>query len=449
MKTIIKKYLGALFLTRRFYFAFSVTAGVFLFRFFIKELGILPWILLLVVGAFTTLDYILLFFTSHGNILAERSCAARFSNGDENKVSVHLTNNYPFVVFTRVFDEIPFQFQLRNLSFYKRINARGETDITYALRPLKRGDYHFGKVKVYAMTRLKVIQRKYVSSEEKTVKVYPSFLQLKKYQVLAEAAHRSDAGLRRRRQLGHSMEFEQIKEYVTGDDFRTVNWKATARKGTLMVNNYTEEKSQQIYCIIDKGRVMKMPFDGLSLLDYAINASLVLTNIALSKQDKAGIMTFSDDIGIILPADKKNSQMQAVLEALYNQKTRYLESDFEKLYITIRKQIPQRSLLVLFTNFETVSGLKRQLIYLEKIARYHLLVVVFFKNTELKELIENIPRDVEGIYTQVIAEKFAFEKRLIVKELQQHGMLTILTTPENATVDTLNKYLELKARQAV
>jgi uncharacterized protein (DUF58 family) len=245
------------------------------------------------------------------------------------------------------------------------------------------------------------------------------------------------------------MEFEQIKEYVPGDDFRTINWKATARKGDMMVNHYTDEKSQQIYCIINKGRMMKMPFKQLSLLDYAINASLVLSNVALLKQDKAGIITFSEEIGNVLPADRKATQMNAVLEVLYNQKTRYLESDFEKLYLQIRKTISQRSLLVLFTNFESMSALQRELPYLRKIARYHLLLVVFFENTEIKELITQEAADVQAVYIKTIAEKFTQEKRMIVKELQQYGILSILTAPENVTANTINKYLELKNRQAI
>lgn len=449
MKVFLKKYIGDLFLTRRFYILFSVLAVLFLFRFFIAVLGILPWLLLAAVLTLIFVEYFLLFLSPKGSITGERICSARFSNGDENRVSVSLNNHFPFTVLMEVIDEIPEQFQRRDLNFHLKVSTGAVETINYFLRPLKRGEYHFGKVKVYAMTRLGILQRRFIVAEDAMVKVYPAYLSLRKYQLMAETSRWGDAGVRRRRQLGHSMEFEQIKEYVPGDDYRTVNWKATARKGNLMVNNYIEEKSQQIYCMIDKGRVMEMPFGGLSLLDYAVNASLVLLNVALNKQDKAGILTFSDHIGTFLPADKKNSQMQAVLETLYNQKTRYLESDFEKLYIYIRKHITQRSLLVLFTNFETISGLKRQLPYLQKMAKYHLLVVVFFENTELKQLKEDKPENVEDIYTQVIAEKFMYEKKLIVRELQRHGIIAILTEPENLAVKTLNKYLELKARQAI
>jgi uncharacterized protein (DUF58 family) len=216
-----------------------------------------------------------------------------------------------------------------------------------------------------------------------------------------------------------------------------------------MVNNFMDERSQQVYCIIDKGRVMKMPFEGMTLLDYAINATLILSRVALIKQDKAGLITFSEQIGHFLPADRKAAQMGAVLETLYNQQTKFLETDFEKLYALVRGRITQRSLIVLFTNFESMDGLQRQLPYIRSIARTHLVLVVFFENTELRQLTDAKAMDVEGVYVKTIAEKFIHEKKLIVKELQQHGITCILTAPENLTVNTVNKYLELKARQAI
>ena len=251
------------------------------------------------------------------------------------------------------------------------------------------------------------------------------------------------------RKIGQSMEFEQIKDYVTGDDVRTLNWKATARKGMLMVNNYADEKSQQVFCIIDKGRLMKMPFGGLTLLDYAINSTLVLSNICLQKQDKIGLLTFAEKIGSVVAADRKPIQRENILEALYRQQTSFLESDFEMLYMQVRRSIKQRSLLILYTNFESLNGLRRQMNYLRSIARHHLLLVVFFENTELVKLAHSDASNLEDVYIKTTADKFVFEKRLIVKELLKYGILSILTAPENLTVNTVNKYLELKTRQAI
>ena len=381
--------------------------------------------------------------------IIERQLPERLSNGDENPVSITIQNRYPFSVKAEIIDELPMQFQMRTFSITQILKPGQEKELRYKLRPVERGEYHFGKVNVYMQSLLGLIERKFTGDEERMVPVYPSFIQMRKYQLHAEAAQTKDAGNRRLRKIGHSMEFEQVKEYVQGDDVRKLNWKATARKGSLMINSYTDEKSQQVYCVIDKGRLMKMPFNELTLLDYAINASLVMCNVALYRQDKFGLLTFSNKMGSMLAADRKPVQLEKVLQTLYNQQTAFLESDFELLYTRIRATIKQRSLIILFTNFESLAGMQRQMTYLKRIAKYHLLLLVFFENTELKQVTVQQVKDIEDLYVKTIAGKYAHEKRLIVKELQNAGILSILTAPENVTVNTINKYIEIKTRQAI
>jgi len=393
-------------------------------------------------------DYILLF--SRRGLKIERIMAERFSNGDNNKVELSITNRYHFRISIKVIDEIPVQFQQRDFLVDAVLNSGEQKNIVYMLRPVERGEYVFHDTNVFVKSPLQLVVRRIKNEGHQVVKVLPSYLALRQFELLAYSNNLAEAGSRKIRKIGHSLEFEQIKEYVTGDDIRSINWKATARKGgQLMVNNYTDERSQQVYCVIDKGRVMKMPFEGMTLLDYAINATLILSRVALIKQDRAGLITFAENIGHYLPADRKAAQMGSILETLYNQQTKFLESDFEKLYAHIRMRITQRSLIVLFTNFESLSGLQRQLPYIRHIARNHLMLIVFFENTELRQLTSDAAEDIESLYTKTIAEKFVYEKRLIVKELQQHGIFTILTAPQNLTVNTVNKYLELKARQAI
>jgi uncharacterized protein (DUF58 family) len=446
-----KPYVGfvkPLFFTGRWNAAVCVCVVLFVCRFFVPWLGLLPYFALLCLVVLFVFDYALLFSKRKG-FFAARSHAERFSNGDENPVRIDLENRYSFVANVEVIDEIPVQFQRRDISFKTSLKQGQPTVIHYQLRPVKRGAYDFGTINVFVSTSIGFIKRRYQFEQPAAVPVYPSYIQMRKYQLMAISNRLTEVGVKKVRRLGHSMEFEQVKEYVQGDDYRTLNWKATARKGGLMVNNYTDEKSQQVYCLIDKGRVMKMPFEGMSLLDYAINASLVLANVALLKQDKAGLVTFSEKMGAFLTASNRPVQMQSILEILYNQKTRYLESDYEQLYTAMRRRVNQRSLVVLFTNFETLTGMRRQLPYLRKLASHHLLLAVFFENTELKTLVNAPAENIEEVYTKTIAEKFAYEKKLIAKELQQYGILSILTTPQDLTVNTINKYLELKARQAI
>ena len=447
MKIFLRTYIGALYLRPRLFYLLGAVAILHACAFFMPWLGRLPHIAMGVLMSMLALDYLLLFLRN--GINASRNTPERLSNGDRNQLQVLTQNRYPFPVVLEVVDELPFQFQERDFSFRFPLAAGQRKTHAYHLRPVKRGEYAFGALNAYAGSLIGLVMRRYRFDMGKTIPVFPSFLQMRRYQLMAISNRLSEIGVKKIRRVGHSMEFEQIRDYVPGDDIRTVNWKATARRNQMMVNSFTEEKSQQVYCVIDKGRVMKMPFDGLSLLDHSINASVVLSNVALLKQDKAGIITFSEEIGDFLPASGKVAQMNSILELLHRQKTRYLESDFEKLYAHMKRRITQRSLIMLFTNFESLNALQRQLPYLRRIARNHLLMVVFFENSLLAEQMRESAGSLEEVYRRTIAAKFAFEKKQIVRELQQHGILTLLTAPEQLTVNAVNRYLELKSRQAI
>nr|WP_184130762.1 DUF58 domain-containing protein [Arcicella rosea] len=416
-----------------------VFAFVFPWLLGIAQLCFMIFILLLLA------DGIILFMAKK-SIFCRRDVPERLSNGDENPISIFIENHYSFSILLEIIDEIPFQFQKRDLLFYTSLKSAEQQIIEYQLRPTKRGEYSFGAVNVYVKSPIRLLQRRFQFSQDKMVAVYPSFLQMRAYELMAISNRLTALGIKKIRRIGQSQEFEQIRQYVQGDDVRSINWKATARRNDIMVNAYQEEKSQNVYCLIDKGRVMQMPFDGLSLLDYAINATLILSNIAINKQDKAGVITFSDRIGQILPADKKTGQMTKILDLLYKQKTRYMETDYEALYIHAKTHIRQRSLLLLFTNFETVASMRRQLPYFRKLAKDHLLMVVFFENTALKTLLDKPAETTEEIYHKTIAEKYFYEKQQIVRELAQYGIQALLTAPQNLTVNTVNKYLELKSR---
>jgi len=402
--------------------------------------------LLTVIALLLVLIDIVLLFKPNAGFFSRRDVPDRLSNGDPNPITLYLENRYPFKTRVEVIDEIPYQFQKRDVLFEAQLVPNETQLLRYELRPTKRGEYSFGAVNVFVKSPLGLVKRRYQFSQDKMVAVYPSYLQMRQYELMAISNRLTTLGIKRIRRLGHSMEFEQIRPYVLGDDIRTVNWKATARRNDLMVNAFQDERSQSVYCLIDKGRVMKSPFEGLTLLDYAINATLVLSNIALIKQDKAGLITFSEVIGQILPADRKAGQMQKILETLYKQKTRYLESDYETLYSYVKTHIRQRSLLLLFTNFETVNAMRRQLPFLRRLAKTHLLIVVFFENTETSLLLKTPAENTEDIYLKTIAERFYYEKRRIVKELEQYGIQSILTAPKDLNANTVNKYLELKAR---
>ncbi|MFW0714914.1 DUF58 domain-containing protein [Pedobacter sp. N23S346] len=448
MKKIFQQYYTNLFLTDRLFAALGLCILLFLLKFFFSWLGEIPEIAFGVILIFLLIDLFILYRNVEG-IEAKRLTSKRLSNGDENPIEIELRNKYGFTVNVRVIDEIPFQFQLRDKDFRLSLQSGAIKSIHYNLRPTKRGEYDFGFIRVFIGSPIGLVTRRYNFDGAKVLPVYPSFINLGKYELMAVSRYLTEFGIKKIRKIGQSTEFDQIKNYVGGDDIRTINWKATARKSALMVNNYTDERSQNIYCIIDKSRVMRMPFEGLSLLDYAINASVALSKVAMLKEDKAGLITLSETIGAIVPADRKAGQLGTIMNVLYKEKTRYLESNLELLYSSVRAVIKQRGLLVFFTNFESLSALQRQLPYLKRISKYHLLLVVFFENTELKSLSSAPAKDVEGIYHKTTAEKFIYEKKLMVKELNKHGILSVLTPPQKLTVNVINQYLALKAQQRI
>jgi len=442
------RFSKTLYFTRNLFIILSGLVGLFIAGYVWPLAFAIGKISLLALLAATIADYILL-FRRDKNIFARRALPEKLSNGDENDIKVFIENHYRFPIKVKVIDEIPFQFQLRDFNYGATIPINGNYIIDYKLRPVKRGSYSFGGLNIYVASPIGIVNRRFIFDQQASVPVYPSFMQMQKYELLAISNNLTEGGIKKQRKLGQSTEFENIREYVIGDDPRTINWRATARKADLMVNHFTDEKSQQVYCVIDKGRTMQMPFNGLSLLDYAVNASLVLSNIALKKEDKAGIITFSDKIGTILKAERKRSQMHLIMDILYNQRTKYQESDFEMLYAQVRHNLHQRALLVLFTNFGSISALYRQMPYLRKIAKNHLLVVVFFEDTELDKILESRPDNTEEVFVKAIAEQFTFEKKQMVKELETVGIHAILTPPEGLTVNVINKYLELKSRRLI
>ena len=439
------KFFREIYLRNSFFLYWVVVIVLFSLSFAWTYLLPIAELSLVVLLAVTLLDIFILFFTK-SRLRGRRVLQQQLSLGDENPVKLIITSKYKMPVSLRIIDELPYQLQIRDFEKWATIKPNQSIEIPYSIRPNKRGEYQFFDINIYVSTVLRIVERRIKIKANQKVAVYPSILQMKKYELQVFSKTAIFQGIKKIRRLGNNNEFEQIKNYVQGDDFRTINWKATSRRGELMVNQYQDERSQQVYCVIDKSRSMRMPFFDLTLLDHAINSSLVLSNIILRKGDKAGIITFSDKLGSRLPAERTPVQLRKIMNTLYNQKTKYMDANYEHLYFGMRNIIKGRSLLMLFTNFESMYALKRNLPMLRKMNQQHLLVVIFFENSELTKAAHQENKFVKDIYTSTIAGKFALEKELIAYELRKYGIQSIFTKPEELSVNTINKYLELKSR---
>ncbi|MHC5202211.1 DUF58 domain-containing protein [Myroides sp. LJL119] len=438
-------FFASVFLPPKLYKALGICIGLFIVSFFIPIVYVIAWTLLCITCVLIAVDCFFV-YKKNNPIKAHRTLPEKLSNSDNNPVLIQITSFYTFKVHLRIIDEIPDPFQIRDFHIDLKLAPLQTTTTSYELRPTKRGVLQFGNLNVFIKGPLGLIVRRIVFNQNTSIDSYPSFIQMKKYQLMAFSKKNYAPGQTKIRKLGTSLEFEQIRDYQDKDDMRYVNWRATAKANKLMVNQYQDTTSQSVYCILDKSRAMQMPFNNLQLLDYAINATLAISNIILKKNDRVGLLSLAENVQDKLQASNKPGQLERINQCLYNLDTNFKESNYGELYNYVKTKIPQRSLLLLFTNFESISNLNRQLPYLRAIAKKHLLVVVFFENTLLEDIAQSKPKNIDQIFDKVIAEKFTFEKRLIVQQLTKYGIASILTKPESLTIQTINKYLQIKAK---
>ena len=428
-----------MFLRRRFYLLLLTVA-------LITGAGFAPLytvgrLLTLALFLATVTDIVLLWHKRA--VTAERRLSTRFSNGDDNPVTISVESTYPFPVRFEVIDELPFQFQQRdNTSHISSFTS--QFSFKTSLRPTRRGIYSFGQIMVFASTHLGLVERRYRCAAPCDVSVYPSYQKLHQYELMAISRNLQEPGIKRIRRIGHNTEFEHIRDYLKGDDYRTINWRATARLSRPMVNVYQDERSQQVFSIVDKGRVMQQAFEGMTLLDYAINASLALSYVAMRKEDRAGLITFADSVGTFVAADRRSGHINKLMETLYAEQTDFGETDFSALSVAVGRHINKHSLLILYTNFMGLVSLQRQLPFLQQIARRHRLLVVFFEDVELLQFMATPAATKEEVCQHEVAEKFVAEKQLISATLRQYGILSLLTTPQDLSVGVINRYLAIR-----
>lgn len=435
------------FLTSRFYYI----AGLIVVLFAISH--ILPFVFYIGLGLFALFILALIFdFFSlkkqSGSIQFKRTVADKLSLGDNQTIKYTIVNQNDSILNYELVDEFPTQLQIRDAIGIGELKNNDEITFDYPIRPVERGEYYFGKSHLFLSTNwLQLLQHKLSFDQNKMVMVIPSIIQMKHHQLQVFSKTATRQGIRKIRSIGENDEFESLRPYTHGDNFKSINWKATARARKLIANQYQNTRSQEVYCIIDKGRSMKMPFNNLTLLDYAINASLVLSNIILRKYDKSGLITFSTKIGALIKAQDKRGQLERISEALYGQKTDFKDSSFELLYHTLRSYLKRRSIILLFSNFENMIDLNRNIRFITMMAKKHLLVVIFFKNRELETVAEMDCDSKSEIYLKTLAQNSILEKEQMKLKLMSMGVQTIMTHPEKLNINVINKYLEIKARR--
>ncbi len=436
----------SIFLTTRFYALFITAALMYIIAFGNTKIFIVADLFLFLCFGIILFDLAYLFRFRHP-ILAQRKFARLLSLGDENNITLQIENTKSQPLRLIIIDELPTQLQVRDFFLKLKLNAHESKELTYSVRPTTRGEYLFGALNVYIASPIGFLQRRIIIDLKSKAMTFPSIMQMQQHRLRVFRRQNRDAGSRKMFRLGSSYEFEQIKPYVAGDNFRDINWKASSRSNELQVNMFEDERAQSVYCIIDKSGTMRATFNGISLFDYALNATLAVSNIVLLKEDKAGLITFSANLGTTLAARGQTTYLRNILLALYKEKPGEEASDYNVLFRGLQRIIRTRSLLLFFTNFQTENMLERALPVLRNINKHHVLLVICFKDTEIEAVSKQRVVDTKGIFLNTMVQKHLNKQQRIEEKLRLSGIKCAFIAPEDLSAQTINAYLSLKARQ--
>jgi uncharacterized protein (DUF58 family) len=413
----------------------------------VAYLPVLRWLGVLYLLAVAVVFAVDVYLTPRPQQLeAERINDARLSLGADNRVTLLLANRSPRSVRFTLRDEYPYRFISDAVFVEGTVEPFGLYEGGYHLRPLQRGDYRFGKLNIRYASQLGLFRRQWRYNLEADVKVYPNVLEARKYDLMARKGLLSEIGLRASRTRGGGTEFERLREYTTDDEFRRINWKATARRGKAIAAEFETERSQYVVSVIDTGRLMRPPVGELAKLDYAINTALLLSYVAMLKGDHIGLLTFADDVGTYIAPRRGRGQFYRMLESLYNVQLGPVESDHGRALAYLGLKHKRRSLVVVFTDLATPDAAGPLIAYMARLARRHLPLCVVISDPNVSGL-ANLPAQASSdIYRRAVAEMLLDERRVVLDTLNRSGVLTIDVPADKLTVSVINTYLELKSR---
>ena len=402
---------------------------------------------LVMVAILVIIDYVVT--TKPNDLEVERINDTKLSLGAENLITVLITNRSQRKLTFLLRDEYPYQFNADATIIKGEVGAYDLHEARYHVKPLQRGDYTFGDVNIRYPSLLRTFTRQARYPTSASVKVYPNVLDVRKYDIMARKGLLFEIGLRAARIFGTGTEFERLREYNTDDEFRRINWKATARRGKPIAAEYETERSQYIVSVIDTGRLMRPPIGDLAKLDYAINTSLLLTYVATLKGDHTGLLTFADDVRTYLSPKSGKGQFYRMLEALYNVHFEPVEADYAKALAYLSLKNKRRSLIIVFTDLVTLDAAKPLIANMARLAQRHLPLCVVVSDPNITNL-AHIETDNSGaVYKRAVAEMLLDERQVVLDTLNRNGVLTLDVPADKLSVSVINKYLELKGRGAI
>lgn len=381
-----------------------------------------------------------------GQLAVERRHHPRLYLAADNRIDLVVTNRSRRAVAIRLRDTPPVAFRSSAIFLAGTVPPAATATLDYTTRPTARGRYRFGTVTLRWLTPFGLLWRQRTFPLAEEVPVYPNLLEVQKYDLLARRGLLQQMGLRSARLLGRGTEFESLREYQPDDDYRRINWKATARRHRPITTLYETERSQRLIVMLDLGRLMLARVGDLSRLDVAVNAALLLCYVALAHGDRVGLLSFADGVHAYIPPRRGRSHFYRIVEQLYGVGAQPVESDYAAAFARLRGDLRGRALITLFTDLgdpDVARGVAR---YLVLLARHHLPLCVTLSDPVVAARADLVPASGRDLYEKVVAARLLDERAAIIDQLRQAGVLTVDAPADRLTPATINRYLELKER---
>jgi uncharacterized protein (DUF58 family) len=348
-------------------------------------------------------------------------------------------------------DEPPLAFDVRGETIQTLTYPIGERErrLDYRVVPAAKGDFRFGDTSIYYPGAFGLIARTHVFRTSAPVKVYPNLHETEKFEILARKGLLQQLGIKNLRMRGGGNEFESLREYVPGDEYRKIDWSATARRNKLISRQYEAERSQNIILAIDTGRNMLQPIQKMAKLDYVINTALMLAYVASRSDDKVGLFVFDAETRVLFPPAKSKGQLYRIMNALYNVDARMVESDYIQSFTELSGRWRRRSLFVLFTDLVDPDSSAGVLNALSIVERTHRTMCVTVSDPNLLGAANKMPDNPAEVYQKSVAMQALHERRSAINILKRRGIWTVDSPPSTLSADLINRYMELKARSAI
>lgn len=377
----------------------------------------------------------------------ERRCGPVGSLGEPFAVELIVENEGKAPRRLRVRDDVPGTMRAEPAEFLVRVARRGRMLLAYQATPQRRGTYAFERVDALVASRLGFWERSVRWPVRSVVKVYPDIRQIGRYTLLARRDKLSTLGLRRSRRLGTDNEFERLREYIEGDEPKHIDWKATARRSKLTVRAHQANQSQRILFLIDCGRLMGGDTgDGLSPLDHAFNAMLLLAHVALLQGDQVGLLAYSDRVRAYVPPGGGPKRINRLVHAVHDIFPELVESRHDRAFVELEKRCRKRSLVVLMTDVFDEVNARQVHDHLGNVVGRHLPLGVFLRNRDLFALADATPDAGPGLYAGAVAASMLTWRDRAIASLRNRGALTLDAFPDELTAPLINQYLQIKAR---